>query len=860
MGQYQSDSNTAAATTSFLSTVILAADNNSEDQTGTWIQEAIDATRWNQVYPYQLMVVQVQGDSYVPWTGTDGSSKWQFTLPFPPESITVNAPMAINGEVTLDGYVEERNGAPLKYIQFSGSCGVLPLRGTGTFRSGSVVNSIFAGTIGQAQLIARDAQNVGGDLTGSNTALKTNIVSTTQFSNNSQLAKTTGYYQMRLLQKFYENYGELTKTAQGNDLRLALCMWKDQSIYLVTPTGFTSSKNVSSPLEYTYNLSFRAHARISLNSVAASAESVYRPIAKSPDALSGSLQAILTARQLLMDSAGIISAIGADINKDLFEPMRQLTLFFKDALNGQLAFADLPVQVLNNCQQALVNFMSVQQAYNGFSDKAKSQAQAVVQAYKNVAATVSNYDQIRTGSAVINGDGTVSKVAAGPATSDGGGAPSPNQNLLMNAASMNVFRNPNSNYALFSAINFNQVQAPPTAVKQVAKERANIRTLKREDFEAMRDGFVQVLADFSDSVGAGNNIYNSTYGRAQVTSTRTPTASDYKVIFALNRLIMETNKLAVSSTINNNQISSVTYIAGLASAAGIAFKIPRSKFLIPFPYGSSLETLAARYLGDPDRWMEIAALNGLRAPWVDEIGFDIPLLTNGSGNQVVITDASNLFVNQTVWISSNTATRSQRTITNIRRVTNSNYVVTVDGDSNLSQYSTLAGASLHAFLPDTVNSMQMLYMPSDLAPPENDDQLKAIPGIDQFDQLLAVGGVDLLLDDDGDLIVTEDGDCRYAVGLANIIQTAKIRLKVPKGSLKRHRGFGIPIRPGQSVADISVSDLLVSVKNLFNDDPSFEGVPNASVVIKGGATAINMSIAIRGQAQTIPLTFNLTKS
>ena len=61
------------------------------------------------------------------------------------------------------------------------------------------------------------------------------------------------------------------------------------------------------------------------------------------------------------------------------------------------------------------------------------------------------------------------------------------------------------------------------------------------------------------------------------------------------------------------------------------------------------------------------------------------------------------------------------------------------------------------------------------------------------------------------------------------------------------------------MADISASDLLVSVKNLFNDDPSFEGVPNASVVIKGGATAINMSIAIRGQAQTIPLTFNIGK-
>ena len=53
-------------------------------------------------------------------------------------------------------------------------------------------------------------------------------------------------------------------------------------------------------------------------------------------------------------------------------------------------------------------------------------------------------------------------------------------------------------------------------------------------------------------------------------------------------------------------------VAGLARASGIAFTVPTSKFAVPFPYGMTLEMLAAQYLGSRDRWMEIAALNGLR--------------------------------------------------------------------------------------------------------------------------------------------------------------------------------------------------------------------------------------------------------
>jgi hypothetical protein len=144
--------------------------------------------------------------------------------------------------------------------------------------------------------------------------------------------------------------------------------------------AFNSSQSADSPLEQTYSLSLRAYRRITFENLRDT--NSYRPAVNRPNGLQRMLKSIMDARDVLENSRDVVSAVGGDLDHALFEPIRQVSLFLKDALAVPLAFADLPVQVLNNCQTAVVQYISTKQAFEGFSDSFANQTQRVVDAYK----------------------------------------------------------------------------------------------------------------------------------------------------------------------------------------------------------------------------------------------------------------------------------------------------------------------------------------------------------------------------------------------------------------------------------------------------------------------------------------------
>jgi hypothetical protein len=811
--------------TGFNPDAVTAQENSSVEQNDAfWSHATIDSSRWNQSFPYQLLLVRKNGNQYT--DQDEKAKKWRFTLPIPPNSIAFSMPFAISGEVKLDGYHEQHGGAPIRMITLSGTTGVLPNKGTAEIRQTQpLVAGILAGTITSAK---RSAGSLVDLVSGVGT--KPNIVSDNEF--NGLIGDTSGYVQWRRLQEFFENYVAFKKTSDGKNYCLALAIWKDQAVYLVTPVNFTVPRTADSPFEYPYSLSFRAWRRVTLSSNGPAAAN-YKPVSKDATKLGKLIGAIDRARQVLEGAVSTIQAFVGDVDRTLLQPLRSLSLFVRDLAGVPLAFADLPDQIVKEGKTAVIAAAGIRTSWESQFADADQDTRDIATKLNALSAKTNQGTSL---------SGLQLDALTGTAATD----------------SVNdIFDNPSNYYSFFSRLNVANVQLPPTLVRAIVNERDKVRQMTRLDFEQMRDSFVQLMADYADAVGAGNTTFANTYSRSLPTTTRTPSTGDYQVIFAMNRVVMELNRLAASSTINRFQINSIDYVAGLASRSGIAFTVPQSKFAVPYPYGMTIEQLATRYLGDPDRWIEIATLNGLRAPYVDEEGFDLPLLTNGRDNQVEVADASNLYIGQLVWIRSTTAALTSRHILKIETLNSGQSILTLDGDADLDSYSTLSNAQLHAFLPDTVNSMMQIYIPSSDEPQMDDWKTKSIPGVDQFDPLVEAGGVDLLLTESGDLAITPDGDCRLAIGLTNIVQTARIRLSVTQGELNRHPQFGLAIKVGASTADVNVKQLLQSCQDLFADDNTFTSVSSLSILKQGNTASISLQIGVRGVSQLVPVTFQL---
>lgn len=797
----------------------------------TWYRSpSINFGAWNQFYPIQLIVVENTNGVYSQKSG----GNWTFTFPLGLETLTPSMPFASTNWITLGGDITEQNGAPVRNISLSGTFGVLQKSPGPAAPAVSFANSIFAGTLANLA----NTVSAGKSITqlGNPPNFVTNVIPQATFEDPTQNGLMTGYAQARLLEIFFESFNELKKTKAGRNARLALAVWKDEAVYLVTPVSYDTSRNAQSPLEYLFSLQLRATKRVKLNGSSAGAVTAYVPIQNSPSKLARLMNTIQAVRSTLQSAQKTILAIGGDIEASLFTPLRELTLVAKDALSIPFAVADMANNVIDSMKSAIIDLASTQSAITNFQGNIQ---RAFGTVSKNAKTISFNLNQIAAEQSDSNT--VVPGFEAAPAN--------------------DPFTDPTANFDFFSGIQVGDLNLPPKVLSAVAAERQRIRNLTRIDFQNKRDTIQAVSDQYANAVGLGGATYNRTYGLVAPAAPiyATPTDDDYNTLFALNALLIEINRLVVSTSVNTNtKQDTLATIAGMATASGIAFNVPTSKFAIPFPFGATLENLAYKYLGDPDRALEIIALNGLQSPYIDETGFELPLLSNGVANNLFVSDSSKLFVGQPVWISSLTVARLQTRIQGIRVLNNTQSMISVADD--VSQYTTTAKAVLLAYLPNTVNSQQTIYIPSATEPQQNDLTLRNIPGINQFDPLLAIGGIDLLLTQTGDVVLDSQGDSKWATGITNLTQWITTAFRTKRGSLNRHTEYGLDLAPGTSLADLSATQIVQSIQTTIADNSAFAGIAAAQVSINGPVADLNIALSLAdSNNQILPISAQVAR-
>ena len=311
---------------------------------------------------------------------------------------------------------------------------------------------------------------------------------------------------------------------------------------------------------------------------------------------------------------------------------------------------------------------------------------------------------------------------------------------------------------------------------------------------------------------------------------------------------------------NNPEIDIASYAAGN---------------LVKFNYGETMQLLARRTMGDPDRWIEIATANGLKPPYIDEVGEKISLKASGSEDQIVIPSTNQqgeitkekIYLNQIIILRSDVETLpDQRVVLNIREIPISgDMVIQLSGANDLEKYKPSDNAYIQFFKKNTINSNFFVLIPSnDPLPPKLNKPDPWFLRSKSQDEKNA--GVDLLLSTDGDIQFTSSGDIKLAYGIENALQAVKILVSTSESTLSRHPDYGVVDVIGQAnISQERIKDTISeSIARQILRDSRFNRLDYLTVEYLGsGPTGpsgykVSLGVVLAGSNNTvIPISFSL---
>jgi hypothetical protein len=430
------------------------------------------------------------------------------------------------------------------------------------------------------------------------------------------------------------------------------------------------------------------------------------------------------------------------------------------------------------------------------------------------------------------------------------------QNPLSNKATFKQFVD------LFGVILVNDLEATINELNIINSEVQRVTLLKRDDFLQMRERVRIVHDKTADSMGLSDVDYNNLYDRVSAPQIFTFRFENFPILSSLIALGNQITTLIPDSIVEVAEPDPFEVIRRALNNGDIPMNSSSTGFVVPFPAGSSLEQVAKKYLGDPDRALELATANGLQFPYVDETGQKIPLLLNGIGNTILVPLAeSNRFaLNQEVFVGSDGKKSTRRTVTKLELdQNNSSLLITVDGPANLSDYTSTQRAYVLVYALNTVNSSKFIMIPTQ---DELGFQVNAqAPWFTKnLSPDLKQAGVDLALSVDNDLVFDNLGDLQVVYGIANLAQALNLKVLIKVNDLLRNPEFGITEIVGTiRNNEVTQSLLTTLIENALAGDTRFSGTDGIGYTVTENAIFVNATIRLAGSDASIPLSFQLPK-
>jgi hypothetical protein len=843
-------------------------DVNNKDEVFWRIQE-IDGQRWDKLYPYRLIVIDVTKNNQIVGNSSGGkvntktsksatpnggieyvltqeiiNGSWEFTLPITPQMLRVSDQYAINTTATMRGIVEEHNGVKFKMIQAQGTTGIWASRPTtgGVLGSPTALGSILAGTLEKASSLFGSLKKVATAFTGKNPA-SASVSDAKRPEETSFGIYSTGYYQALLMGQFLERYAQAKKNPANKNWRLVFDIPKENQAFIVTPVAFSLEKSQQRPMEYIWNIQLKAWKRIPLvNQVPSAAQELPKLNVNMFQRITNTIGA---TRSAISNSVNLVKAVRSDW-QNVLNVFRQTSLVIKDVGGLAVSVVDLPSQMIGDLSSTVKESLAnIKSAFKGgstgsFTDKSDDQMTKAAFAMKSIS-DQSKSNEGLSHSAINNG-----ALGLGSA-----------QSLEINPTQQ-IFSNSEEYFELFDAVKVDDLALSREQQEAIDLEIEKARLITIDDLTGFRSIMQGLAIDIADYFGAGDQTYSDIYKKPDPKTRVFPmTIEENEILVSLWESIQAMDLLLSTTQFDDFNIPSpLAYVGGLAAESGIDFDQAQSKILVPVPFGLTIEQIALRYLGDPDKYIEIATLNKLVSPYIDEVGFTLDLLSNGDGRQINVDNSENkLYMGQKVILKSNTTQPFTRKIIDISKISDNNYLISLDGLADLDSLTTANDAYVQGYLPGTVNSQNQIYIPTN-APAQPDDRVRIPSHLDE-DVLTRISKIDWLLTDEGDIAINQLGDFRLANGLTNLVQALKLKIRTKKNSLLRHPEFGLGLKHGMSYADIEAGDLINEMNRMIQDDPRFSGIDRIDIRINGPTISIDMAVKIASGSGVVPITFTV---
>ena len=802
---------------------------------------------WKSPSAYRLILAR-RFDATTPYAPV-----MQIDLPVPPEAMVIQSPMAVGLSATMGGIISEHNGAVFKEIEMSGSFGVLPFS---MRRVDKQLASLISAPLNQGgNAVSALANEVLNQSINTNNALfnqaqqvlRSPLFGQLPESGNTSMSYETGYGAWRWVSFFFENYAALRKQEKKAKYVLILRILKEERDYLVEPITYVVRRDKNSPYEYKYQMLFRSFGSKSID-ITGDTKQVFQLLDMAKDL------------QNTIVSSGNVLALSSDLVSSFGRAVASSTDIIKDLGNLVGGIISIPTSILNLPDTIQKGVMANLQVAS----------QAIFGATSAFGEAVNNFNNVVDGiksafsNAIGNGTPVSSQGASGLSTSQ------TSQFLSSKGEKASASVQKQMKIAMSGKSVQTLASGDASLQRMLQDNQRRLQNISIEEWKQRKEVVKKSSVLLSQATGNDVSLVASIYGLPPTKnpiSPPSPSVSAIKQTFE-GGLLMASGVIAQRNRPALAQVSFFRAIARVSAAQGNPINLKQSKVLAPVIKGQTLEKMALLYLGDGTRWNEIAVLNNLKAPYIDEEGVRLSLLANPASGVVYVSNNSVVKVGEIVFLSSRTVRETAFQVLRVDLVGDNQRVslspisslsslgVSASSSAPLDSFLAEDGAVLQAFIEGTTNSRESIFIPSDAVAtlPEN-------AGSANLSNLLVNdGNKDFALDQSGDVIL-DAGEIRNTEGVQNIQQQIRLIVSTPKGSLVRHPDFGISKLDGISSEDFSLDELVREISNQIGADPSLGTVTSMqAIMVNNNFVNVKGGTLLRKPNIILPLSFQLSVS